>query len=237
VVPVPQVARVQDMAPPVQEVREAPAVQPVAKPVPARIETAPGNTAACTAEELLAYLQQRTEGSSMLHITLLDCTRIQSFDGKVAVLAVDCRDKFGHTHLNRPQSMAQMKELAREFCGSDIQIRVETAEFKGAAVAEAHETAGQAAPEPSGPVRPIGPINQATEPAVTPVKSTVIAEDEPKQVIYMSPELREKTMREVKGEALRKFLDTQPELKDLVEKVKQVFKVEDSSFTFRAPSF
>jgi hypothetical protein len=251
------------------EVQDAPA-QEIREPAPALQMLKPN----CSAEELLQFLQKRTEGSSMLHITLLDCTRILSFDGKTAVLAVDCRDKFGFSHLSRPNSITLMKELAREFCGSDIQIRVETAEFGPKAddanggSAEQKPPAAQVVPVPvsrsgDSQTRQAGPTNstgssasgaqanrlaapaEVSSPAVAAMQSNRLAADaqaiesaeEPERVIYMSPELREKTTREIKGEAFRNFLENQPELKELVEKAKEVFRVDDSQFSFRAKSY
>ncbi|MGI8905167.1 MAG: DNA polymerase III subunit gamma/tau [Candidatus Sumerlaeaceae bacterium] len=222
----------------VQEVREAPAAPVAASKAPRT------DGSSCSANELLTYLQQRTEGSSMLHITLLDCTRIQYFDGKTAVLSVDSRDKFGFTHLNRPQNMALIKQFAQELCGQEINFRVETADF-GASAGERSEIAAapvafsvaEASIVQMRPSMPVAPTTPNVEPVSSSASVVAGEEIEPAQTIYMSPELREKAVREIKGEAFRKFLENQPDLRELVQNVKDVFKIEDSSFSFRAKSF
>lgn len=196
----------------------------------------------CTAQELMTYLLQRTEGT-MMNITLTDCTRVLKFDGRTMVLGVDARNTLGLQQLNRPQALSQLRELARELCGSDVLFRVETGDFKESESEPAEPQVSQPVSEKrTSPQLPNTVLDKAAAEApkdkeIEAASIEQLQKEEPAQRVYMSPELREKTMREYKGDQLRKFLEGRPELKDLVEKVKEVFNVEDAQFSFRARSF
>lgn len=201
--------------------------------------------------QLLKCLQDQTAArNQLLHITLLDFARVTSFDGRSATIAVG--DPFGLAHLSRPQNQAILREIAKEACGCEILIKLEsvqfTAEEQAAHRAEVQAQAAappaptpvvQAAPTGTQPAEP-APATAAVEPARPPGQASApVAPGAPSAIepseysVYVSPELRRKSVKEVKGDAFRTLLENQVELKELVEKVKDAFGVSDSQFHYR----
>jgi hypothetical protein len=60
------------------------------------------------------------------------------------------------------------------------------------------------------------------------------AEEEEQVEIYYSPEVREMSKRSFSGRALLEIAEKHAELKELIEKVKDVFKVDENRITFNA---
>ena len=69
---------------------------------------------------------------------------------------------------------------------------------------------------------------------MAPEYSQEFEEPEPERTIHISRELREKTMQVIAGDALKQFLETRADLKELVDKIYDVFRIDDSQIAFRA---
>ncbi|MBX7245819.1 MAG: DNA polymerase III subunit gamma/tau [Candidatus Sumerlaeaceae bacterium] len=201
---------------------------------PRVVEAAPVHSGSpMSADEFMAQLRERTvQHNHYLHITLLEA-RIISFDGSHAVLGVNPSDRFTFDHLNRPANQETLRTVARDIAGRDVTIRMQ---FLNVEVPASEPRVVAAAVAAAPPVAAPPPV--VSQPAlvspVTPVpleeQSFDVVEDEE---VYYSPELRKEMEKPVSGKAMAQLLEKNEELREIVDVLKKVFKVEDSQFSYR----
>lgn len=241
-----------------QPAPEASAAVALAEPEPqAEAVSAPSGAGAdISPDEFFRLLREKTvTRSHIVHITLLDTILVSLSDG-CAVIGVNPAERFTFNHLNRPQNLQILKEVAEEIMGRSMVVRLQQ-------VDEAPTSNNQSAPPPSAPpsggsesrtsAREASPAQghgaparpeqhhaeaqapqKPSAPSAQPQSAGPAQEEEPSVRIYYPPELRQRTVRLIKGEQLMRFMEKHADLKEVFLKVKQALKVEDGQITFRA---
>lgn len=198
-------------------------------------------------DQILKALQKKTdEVNHILHITLIDFASVGGYDGFVLQLDIDESDKFGIAQLNRPQSLESLVILARQITGTDIKITWKTVSGKRPSSLSQNNPQDYkpedkskntiTSPVNSAPVaresRPLSTENQGfSDEENGEYEVNEIGDFEP--TFYYTDDARQKMMQTVSSEAWEKILNSRTDLMQIVEKAKQVFKLDEKSFRFR----
>jgi DNA polymerase III subunit gamma/tau len=189
-----------------------------------------------SAEEFLGQLRERTvaRNNHYLHITLLE-TCIVSLSETTAVLGINPADRFTFDHLNRPQNQSTLRELAREITGRDLTIRTQfhTVQAGAGPMPAAVSSVAHPSPPPSGSVAQVKESEGTDAAAAASPAMMTGGGPEPESLINYSQELIEATAVVLKGDALKQFLEKHADVKEVFQKVKDAFKVDDSQITYR----
>lgn len=213
------------------------AASPDAGPAPAQVNSTAGPA------DIHRILCQSTEAVPelySLHMTLRDA-QVLAFDDKRLVLAFAPADRFGYVLLGRPENQKIVCNIVHEATGRHVALSTEI--LSATQAQEEHETqstsavpAVSCAVPPSGPAVAHAALPQAgqapEEEPHAPAADENVPDAEPD--IYYPPEIWEHTRKDLKGDALMRFLEKHQDVKEVFHNVKEVFKLEDSQVTFRA---
>ncbi len=230
-------------APPVSQYQAEEIAKPhtleIAVPLPSSQQydnsppTSPQATAVVgNADSMAETLIARTEKESpMLYNALKKALSRHEFDGRVITLFINSAQKMQKDLLTRPQSIAVLTTTVKELFGSDIIVRLQ--------VEDVAPVEPQLTPEPTASQTDASvPVSFVVPPPGTTMRSNAseqdspVVEEETALKIYYPEEIRDKTMLELKDAEFEKVLSTDSTLKDLVEKTKQVFGVDDNAIKF-----
>lgn len=230
--PAPAVAPAPVPAPQAAPAQPTPAPVPIAQAETLTTSSASAPVASISPEEFMCGLREKTVNrSSYLHLTLLDSVVLE-ISGNTILLGVNAADKLGHGLLAKAQNQEILREVCREIAGRDMIIKVQLVAGMPKAAQPIIDPVAPAATSAPAPVLSaqlaVTAIPAVSAPAAVPV------EEEHEMEIYYSPEIRKLSERVYKGSALRDFVEKHADLKEVMDKLKETFKLEDSQITFRA---
>ncbi len=196
------------------------------------------NEVAKSADGIVTALRNRLkQDASMLSMSFEKVVSGHRLDGRTLVLELNAGLQMACAQLMRPHPTAQLTALLKEVGGENLSLRFESVETNTPPPAPANPDPAQAkpasapAPEPSPPPANTTDASIATTPAASDASPPDEATDRELK-IYYPEEIREKTMIELKAAEFQKLLTVDEKLKELVEKTREVFGVDDSRMKF-----
>lgn len=248
----PRDARERNEAPAPSVVREAPQEYRAEQRADARAEATeverptgksqPVAGAPADPDQIVEMLSARLQvASPMLHMALQRVFCGHEFDGRLLTLYVCGTPKMPSQQVTR--QTAVLAEVVQELYGSEVTLKVAVREdvtdsqpFGGTGggantIVRASSPPVQAAhPEEVTPQPLRRAVEAETEPAPAKQANGRPVKDGP--VIYYPQEIREKAMRELSGAERERLLAKDQKMKDLVDKAKAVFGIDDKAMKF-----
>ncbi len=184
-----------------------------------------------------ALINKLRSDYSMLHMSLEKVYCGQELAGRILNLFIATAPAFPRDQVLRQGDV--INQAAQEIFGGDVVVKVvvredmtsQTPAMETPDPGPVSRPARRPATDPPGPMARSSESESSRRPASSPdvVKS---AKDPDGPVIYYPEEIREKAMRELKGDEIIALLSSDGKMKELVDKVKSVFGVDDKSLKF-----
>jgi len=171
---------------------------------------------------------QLKEESTMLALSFEPALTGQRFDGNTLTLIINGAEKLAVSQITRPQSSAIIARIAQRVFARAINVKFEVQEG-------VESSLRSVSLEAVTPAKTYGPV-QASQNAAQSKKSEALIQgadeldngEQSDLKIYYPDEIREKTMVEVKASEFETLMNSDSNLRDLVEKTKEVFGIDKS---------
>jgi DNA polymerase-3 subunit gamma/tau len=197
---------------------------------PQNLATHPVGDANAMVEALATRL--KTE-PGMLSLTFEKVLLGQELNGHTLTLFVNESLKMSFNQLMRPQNVEALTKLATSLFGEQVVLRLQPKEGQAVQTPVAEPPPERYRPEP-----PASAVVKAPPAELQSIKTTRVdlsaempVDDGPLK-IYYPEEIREKTMLEVKDSEFHQILTNDSALKDLVEKTKRIFGIDEKCVKF-----
>lgn len=222
----------------------SPTPAPAMTQAPPEQATAAVGDAAKMMRALAARLQVESAGLFMA-LEKVHCG--ESFDGRMLSLYIAPAPKFSASQLLRSTTSELLAGIVKSLFGEGISCRVSVREdlpLSGGAGADSpvaapvqQVDAGASAPQTDSSSDALSvtesPVVESPLVAIEEIETQLSADnDDERLTVYYPEEIREKAMRELKSSEFQELLSTDSKLKELVDKVKTVFGIDDKSLRF-----